>query len=121
MIREEAGMPTSRFTALVGIPERTYRRWHDRAVFHFLTESVDQEHYAHAAAAAIAPGGWLAIATFAPDGPNTCSGLPVTRWGAERLAARFAPDFLPVDVRREDHITPSGRVQPFTWALLQHR
>jgi len=102
-------------------PERTYRLWHDRAVFHFLTEPADQERYADTAAAAIAAGGWLALATFAPEGPTTCSGLPVARCDAKGLAARFAPDFIAADTRREDHITPSGNVQPFTWVLLQHR
>jgi len=102
-------------------PERTYQLWHDRAVFHFLTDRADQDRYARTAAVAIAPGGWLTLATFALDGPTTCSGLPVARWDADGLAARFAPDFLAVDEQREDHVTPSGQVQPFIWVLLQHR
>lgn len=102
-------------------PARTYRLWHDRAVFHFLAEAADQERYAQTAAAAVAPGGWLVLATFAPDGPTTCSGLPVVRWDSDGLATRFAPDFVAVGELREEHVTPSGRVQPFTWILLRHR
>ncbi len=102
-------------------PERTYQLWHDRAVFHFLTDRADQQRYASTAAAAIAPCGWLTLATFALDGPTMCSGLPVARWDADGLAARFAPEFVAVDEQREDHVTPSGQVQPFVWVLLQHR
>jgi trans-aconitate methyltransferase len=102
-------------------PSRAYRLWHDRAVFHFLAEAADQERYAKAAAAAVAPDGWMVLATFAPDGPTTCSGRPVVRWDSDGLAARFAPDFVAVDEQREEHLTPSGLVQPFTWVLLRHR
>jgi SAM-dependent methyltransferase len=101
------------------VPDRRYRLWHDRAVFHFLVEPRDQERYARTAAAAIAPGGGLILATFAADGPTQCSGLPVARWGAHSLAARFAPDFSLQDSRHEEHVTPSGRIQPFTWILLK--
>jgi SAM-dependent methyltransferase len=92
--------------------------WHDRAMFHFLVEPSDQAAYAAAAGRAVKIGGHLVIATFAPSGPTTCSGLPVTRHDAESLAAVFSPQFRLVDSFEADHITPWGAPQRFVHAVL---
>ncbi len=92
--------------------------WHDRAVFHFLVDPSDQAAYAAAAGRAVRIGGHLVIAAFAPSGPTTCSGLPVTRHDAESLAAVFSPQFRLVDSFEADHITPWGALQRFVHAVL---
>lgn len=102
-------------------PRRTYATWHDRAVFHFLVEPDRRAHYVEAASNAIPPGGVVVLATFAPDGPNRCSGLPTSRYDADELAACFASSFDLVHTEREEHVTPFGTIQPFTWAVLRHR
>lgn len=93
--------------------------WHDRAVFHFLVEATDQRAYADAAASAVVAGGHLVIATFAPNGPTSCSGLPVTRHDAASLGSVFAPAFELVDSFEADHHTPWGASQRFTHAVLR--
>ncbi len=100
-------------------PPRAYDLWHDRAVFHFLTEPADQQAYARTLAAAVRPGGQAIIGTFAIDGPERCSGLPVHRYDAAGLAARFAPAFAPIDDRRDDHRTPAGAIQRFQFCRLR--
>ena len=97
---------------------RTYRLWHDRAVFHFLTDDAARTAYRRNALAAVEPGGHMVLGTFAPDGPEQCSGLPVQRWDAAGLAAEFDGFELVTSERREHH-TPWGSVQPFTWVLLR--
>jgi len=100
-------------------PTRQYAAWHDRAVFHFLVDPADQAHYAALAAAAVAPGGHLVLATFAPDGPTSCSGLPVQRWSADELFEVFGDGFDGVERSSEVHHTPSGGEQSFTWVTLR--
>jgi trans-aconitate methyltransferase len=99
-------------------PSRRYALWHDRAVFHFLTEAVDRARYLGVAEQAIAPGGHLVIGTFAADGPQQCSGLPTARYDAVSLAAEF-PTWTVRAERREEHRTPWDSVQAFTWLLLE--
>lgn len=93
--------------------------WHDRAVFHFFVEATDRSAYADAAAETVSSGGHLVIATFAPSGPTSCSGLPVTRHDASSLSSVFAPAFVLVDSFEADHHTPWGAVQRFTHAVLR--
>ncbi len=93
--------------------------WHDRAVFHFLVEDSDRSAYADAAASAVVTGGHLVIATFAPSGPTSCSGLPVARHDAASLSAAFAPAFELVESFEADHHTPWGVSQRFTHAVLR--
>jgi trans-aconitate methyltransferase len=100
-------------------PTRRYRLWHDRAVFHFLTDPADRVTYRELAASAVEPGGFLMVATFALDGPTHCSGLPVARYGPAELAAAFAPHFTAHLADDEQHHTPWGAVQHFTWLVLQ--
>ncbi len=101
-------------------PDRHYDVWHDRAVFHFLTEPDERARYIGLAAGALRSGGAVVIATFASDGPTHCSGLPVSRYSPEHLARTFSETFTLVTHEREDHVTPTGVVQPFTWAVLRH-
>lgn len=104
-------------------PDAQWDLWHDRAVFHFLTESKDQAAYFRTMAKAVAPNGVAVIATFAPDGPETCSQLPVQRWSANDLAAAaesYAPGMLElVETRRHVHVTPKGNQQPFTVCVFR--
>ena len=100
-------------------PARRYDVWHDRAVFHFLTDREDREAYRRALLAGLAPGGLLVIATFAPDGPEMCSGLPVQRYDAAGLALEFAPELDLLEGWREEHITPAGGIQRFQWCAFR--
>ena len=101
------------------LPAARYDLWHDRAAFHFLTDPALQERYAALAARSVRTGGYLLLATFAPDGPERCSSLPVCRYDAASLAAAFAPAFLPIAQAREEHRTPADAIQPFTYLLLR--
>jgi SAM-dependent methyltransferase len=96
-------------------PDRRFELWHDRAVFHFLVDERDRRRYLGAVRDALSPGGAVVVGTFAPDGPPTCSGLPVDRYSPDELAAELGEPFEVVAVRREEHVTPRGVVQPFTW------
>jgi rhodanese-related sulfurtransferase len=95
-------------------PERRYALWHDRAVFHFLTDAAEQTRYLNVMRQTLDLGGALVMATFAADGPESCSGLPVARYEATDLE-QLLDGFTVIASRREDHITPGGAVQPFTW------
>lgn len=104
-------------------PERGYAVWHDRAVFHFLTGAEDRAGYACALAQALRPGGTAIIATFADDGPEMCSGLPVVRYAPEELAQeldRLLPGRLEMfDARRHMHVTPKGNRQSFQYSVFR--
>jgi SAM-dependent methyltransferase len=100
-------------------PPRRYAAWHDRAVFHFLTAEPDRRDYRRALAEATTPDAVAVVGCFAPDGPQRCSGLPVARYGPGDLAAELAPDWQLVAQDGEEHTTPSGLAQPFTWAALR--
>jgi ubiquinone/menaquinone biosynthesis C-methylase UbiE len=103
-------------------PLRRYVLWHDRALFHFMITEQDREAYLQTLERATDPEHAFAIfATFAPDGPLQCSGLPVTRYGAADLAAALGVGWQQIDEGRESHTTPSGLVQPFTWAVFRRR
>lgn len=101
------------------IPDRTFRFWHDRAVFHFLTDPVDRALYAAVLYEALEPGGFAAIGTFAPEGPDRCSGLSVVRHDAASLQAEFGPAFELVHEQRETHVSPGGIRQEFAWSLFR--
>jgi len=100
-------------------PARRYGLWHDRAVFHFLVAPDQRAAYLAVLHAALEPGGSVIVATFADDGPQMCSGLPTARYAPDDLAALFGSDLEVLTSRREEHLTPAGVVQPFTWLLLQ--
>lgn len=119
--RTDARITTVTSDVLAWRPTRTFAVWHDRAVLHFLTDDADRTAYAQRAARAVEPGGALVIGCFAPDGPDSCSGLPVRRASADELAALLAPDFSLESAEREEHVTPWGAVQAFTWVTLRRR
>lgn len=103
----------------IALPPAHIALWHDRAVFHFLTDSAQRSAYVTQAARAVRHGGHLLVATFAPDGPERCSGLTVQRHDAVSLGDTFAPHFAMVDHAREQHATPFGTTQSFQYVLLR--
>jgi trans-aconitate methyltransferase len=100
-------------------PTRMYDLWHDRAAFHFLTEEADQSAYVDRLKEAVKPGGYVIIGTFAPDGPERCSGLAIVRHDAKTLAGILGSDFVLTDSRRHDHATPWGAVQRFQFSTFR--
>lgn len=100
-------------------PARQYAVWHDRAAFHFLTGPQDREAYVEALHAAVGQGGHAVIATFAADGPERCSGLPVVRYEPGSLAQALGPRFELVAERRQVHSTPQGYSQSFQFSVLR--
>jgi 2-polyprenyl-3-methyl-5-hydroxy-6-metoxy-1,4-benzoquinol methylase len=100
-------------------PTRTYDIWHDRAAFHFLTEPTDRATYVEHLKEAIKPGGHVIIGTFAIDGPERCSGLPVSRYDAASLATELGAEFTLVDARRHEHITPWATTQRFQFCTFR--
>jgi SAM-dependent methyltransferase len=101
------------------LPRARYQFWHDRALFHFLTDAAARSAYSQQARHAVRPGGHILIATFGEDGPTRCSGLDVVRYSPATLAAELGPGFGFVASRREDHRTPSGAVQAFSYCVFR--
>lgn len=89
--------------------------WHDRAAFHFLTEAADRARYVERLSTMLKPGGQAIIATFALDGPPRCSGLDVVRYSGETLAAELGPAFRLAETVNDEHRTPLGAVQAFSY------
>ncbi len=125
--QERLGLRAATVTWLLGdvltaaLPAAAFDFWHDRAVLHFLSEPTDTRRYAEVAATAVIPGGHCVIGGFAPDGPERCSGLPVTRRAVADIAEIFAAAFELEQERSERHRTPSGAQQSFVYALLRRR
>ena len=104
-------------------PDRSYAVWHDRAVFHFLTASEDRAAYAGVMRDALRPRGTAIIATFADDGPEMCSGLPVARYSPDDLdheLKRLLPGQLEmIEAKRHMHVTPKGNRQSFQYSVFR--
>ncbi|SHF21198.1 Methyltransferase domain-containing protein [Ruegeria intermedia] len=100
-------------------PDRRYDLWHDRAVFHFLVDPTDRAAYLDTLAQAVVAGGHAIIATFAPDGPETCSGLPVARYESGQISEMLGNGFALVADRRHGHHTPWGAIQSFQYSLFR--
>ena len=100
-------------------PNDIYDLWHDRAVFHFLTESDDQSAYIRNLKRALKIGGYLVIGTFALDGPQKCSGLPVMRHSSETLQNLLGSEFELIDSRTHDHKTPFHSTQSFQYCVFK--
>ncbi len=100
-------------------PPRRYAIWHDRAVFHFLTEPDQRAAYLRALRAGLEPGGLAIFATFALDGPEKCSGLKVERYDADKLAATLRAEFSLEASWREEHLTPWESPQAFAWCVFR--
>jgi SAM-dependent methyltransferase len=100
-------------------PPQSFDIWHDRAAFHFLTEASDRAAYLSALRNALKPGGHAIIATFALDGPERCSGLPVTRYDSESLAQTLGEGFALVETQNHRHTTPWHSEQRFQFSLFR--
>ena len=100
-------------------PTKRYALWHDRAVFHFLVDAGERRRYLDALWRASEAGTQVVVATFAEDGPERCSGLPVARYRAAELHAVFGADYELLESTRETHRTPSGAEQHFTWIRMR--
>jgi SAM-dependent methyltransferase len=96
-----------------------YGVWHDRAVFHFLTDPADRARYVAQARRAVRRGGHVIVASFSPQGPAKCSGLDVVRYSPDSMHAEFGEGFHLLDSVREDHETPRGVVQSFVYCLCR--
>jgi len=98
-----------------------YEIWHDRAVFHFLTQPEDRANYMRQLTQALKPGGHLIIGTFGPAGPPTCSGLDVVRYDEEALQKEFGKQFHLIEGSCELHHTPEGITQEFLYCCFRRR
>lgn len=125
--RQRLGIRGSRVTWLAAdvtraeLPQAAFDLWHDRAVLHFLVDPEAAAAYVGQVRRCLVPGGHAVIGGFAPGGPARCSGLPVARRSPEDLAALFGPDFSLVTAAHEDHHTPWGSAQAFSWAVLHKK
>ena len=99
-------------------PPRQFSLWHDRAVFHFLTDPEDREKYVEILGKTLKPGGYCIIAAFAVGGPMKCSGLNVVQYNAEKISNEFYSQFELVGETAETHITPANREQLFSYFSL---
>lgn len=100
------------------VPPRQYDIWHDRAAFHFLTQPDQQLLYMDRVRSALKPGGHVIIGTFAPDGPEKCSGLPVARHDAKSLSECLGSGFELLDTRGYEHVTPWTSTQKFQFSTF---
>jgi SAM-dependent methyltransferase len=100
---------------------RSYELWHDRAVFHFMVSDVDRDGYLQTLRGTLRPGGHLIIATFGPEGPPRCSGLPVERYRTEELQRVLGEEFELIGSNLATHHTPCGASQQFLYAHLRRR
>ena len=99
----------------VELPASRYDVWHDRAVFHFLTDPADRARYVEQVMKSVKPGGHVIIAAFGPGGPLQCSGLEVMRYAPDALHAEFGAPFRLLRHETEIHHTPSGQEQEFVY------
>ena len=102
-------------------PQQAYDIWHDRAAFHFLTEASDRAAYIARLGQALKIGGHAIIATFAPDGPDRCSGLPVVRYDAASLGQALGPAVKLLHTQRHEHTTPRGSLQVFQFSVFRRQ
>jgi SAM-dependent methyltransferase len=123
--RERLGARAAEVTWIVGdvmqveLPRHRYDFWHDRAVFHFLTDEESRHRYVEAVRHALKPNGHIVVATFGPEGPERCSGLPVVRYDAEGIHDQFGDDFRKVGTDQEIHHTPWGTEQEFVYCYCR--
>lgn len=103
----------------VDLPRQRYDLWHDRAVFHFLTDPVQRQRYVEQVLKALKPGGFAIVGTFGPEGPTECSGLPVARYSSEGLHAEFGAPFQLLEHATSLHTTPWGSTQQFVYCFCR--
>jgi 2-polyprenyl-3-methyl-5-hydroxy-6-metoxy-1,4-benzoquinol methylase len=101
------------------LPTNRYDLWHDRAVFHFLTEVAQRRAYVRQVARAVKPGGHVIVATFGPEGPQKCSGLDIVRYDADGLHGEFGAKFQLLEHLTEVHETPWGAPQQFLYCFCR--
>ncbi|MEW6768742.1 MAG: class I SAM-dependent methyltransferase [Pseudomonadota bacterium] len=99
-------------------PDKSYDLWHDRAAFHFLTEQADRKSYVDRLVKSLRLGGHAIIGTFALDGPERCSGLPIVRYSPDSLAETLGSNFQLISSQSEEHTTPWGSVQRFQFSTF---
>jgi len=102
-------------------PDHIFDVWHDRAVFHFLTDPMDRQRYIDRVRDAVRPGGHVIVASFAPDGPRRCSGLDVMRYSPDSLHHEFGQGFDLIDSTSEIHLTPVGTQQKFMYCFCRRQ
>ncbi|WP_082079993.1 class I SAM-dependent methyltransferase [Cupriavidus basilensis] len=125
--RERLGSRASRVHWLEGdvlemdLPVNQFDVWHDRAVFHFLTEPSQRARYVEQVMHALKEGGWAIVGSFGANGPTQCSGLPVQRYTAESLHSQFGDAFELMEHKSEHHLTPWGSSQEFVYCLCRKR
>ncbi len=103
----------------LSLPVHAYDIWHDRAVFHFLTDPNDRHAYVQQVMRSVRPGGHVIVATFAEDGPEKCSGLPAVRYRPDSLHAEFGSAFQLLKHEKEVHNTPFGTEQKFVYCYCR--
>lgn len=103
----------------VPLPAAAYDVWHDRAVFHFLTDEAERRRYVAQVWHAVRPGGYVIVATFGPNGPTQCSNLDVCRYAPEALHGEFGAGYELVSHRTELHTTPAGKEQEFVYCFCR--
>jgi trans-aconitate methyltransferase len=103
------------------VSAQKFALWHDRAVFHFLTQSQDREKYQQTLLSSIQPGGIAIIAAFAPGGPTQCSGLDIVQYDGDKLQAVLGEAFQLLAEEHETHITPAGKEQAFGYHVFVRR
>ena len=96
-------------------PRQHYALWHDRAVFHFLTDAADRADYIKVLSSALLPGGHLVIAAFAIGGPDKCSGLDIVQYDAGKMKDELGDAFELLEQRDETHLTPANKEQKFSY------
>lgn len=104
---------------LIWRPERRYAVWHDRAVLHFFVTAEERTRYSEVLHEATGSGSVAVIGAFSPEGPPSCSGLPVSRYAVADLANLLGSRWTLLASEREGHRTPAGRIQHFTWAAFR--
>ena len=103
------------------VPTRQFGLWHDRAVFHFLTDKADRQKYVEAMKRTLTPDGHAVIATFATDGPEKCSGLAVSRYDGPAISAELGAGFQLLEQVNETHVTPWKTEQRFSYFRFARR
>lgn len=103
----------------VALAPASYDIWHDRAVYHFLTNDEQRRRYVEQVLRALKPGGFAIVGTFGPEGPETCSGLPVARYSPTQLHGTFGAPFQLLNSSFELHATPSGSRQQFVYCFCR--
>jgi len=124
-LRDRVGAAADRVRWIVGdvtsveLPAAAFDVWHDRAVFHFLTQADERAAYVRQVARTLKPGGQVVLATFGPEGPERCSGLPNCRYDVAGLEREFGPGFAVLRSEVVEHRTPWGAAQPFLYCQME--